>query len=146
LRVWSKLIQFHLIHTSGYTFQFDAGCLLFRDDSICSGDLQTRTKPTILKSTVYTTTKTFAYWDYGIELSRRFSRFKGLADLAATTEPGESLKLLLKILRWQNILATWFVMLDDFELLARLNKYLLFPLCTERFKESPGRWPSFRIE
>jgi len=53
----------------------DAGCLLFRDDSIARATFNTDEADYIKVHGLHDD-ETFAYWDYGIELSRRFRALK----------------------------------------------------------------------
>jgi aromatic-L-amino-acid decarboxylase len=53
----------------------DAGCLLFRDDAAAKAAFNTEDADYI-KTHGYTDEEAFAFWDYGIELSRRFRALK----------------------------------------------------------------------
>ena len=53
----------------------DAGCLLFRDDAAARAAFSTEDADYI-KTHGYTDEEAFAFWDYGIELSRRFRALK----------------------------------------------------------------------
>ena len=53
----------------------DAGCLLFRDDAAAKAAFNTEDADYI-KTHGYTDEEAFAFWDYGVELSRRFRAFK----------------------------------------------------------------------
>lgn len=53
----------------------DAGCLLFRDDSAARAAFSTEDADYI-KTHGYTDEEAFAFWDYGVELSRRFRALK----------------------------------------------------------------------
>src|ERR1051325_1007141 len=53
----------------------DAGCLLFRDDAAARAAFSTEDADYI-KTHGYTDEEAFAFWDYGVELSRRFRALK----------------------------------------------------------------------
>ena len=53
----------------------DAGCLLFRDDAAAKAAFNTEDADYI-KTHGYTDEEAFAFWDYGVELSRRFRALK----------------------------------------------------------------------
>jgi glutamate/tyrosine decarboxylase-like PLP-dependent enzyme len=53
----------------------DAGCLLFRDDATARAAFSTEDADYI-KTHGYTDEEAFAFWDYGVELSRRFRALK----------------------------------------------------------------------
>ena len=53
----------------------DAGCLLFRDDTAAKAAFNTEDADYI-KTHGYTDEEAFAFWDYGVELSRRFRALK----------------------------------------------------------------------
>ena len=53
----------------------DAGCLLFRDDATAKAAFNTEDADYI-KTHGYTNEEAFAFWDYGVELSRRFRALK----------------------------------------------------------------------
>jgi len=53
----------------------DAGCLLFRDDSAAKATFSTE-EADYIKTHGYVDEEAFAFWDYGIELSRRFRALK----------------------------------------------------------------------
>jgi len=53
----------------------DAGCLLFRDDAAAKAAFRTEDADYI-KTHGYTDEEAFAFWDYGVELSRRFRALK----------------------------------------------------------------------
>ena len=53
----------------------DAGCLLFRDEATARGAFNTEDADYI-KTHGYTDEEAFAFWDYGVELSRRFRALK----------------------------------------------------------------------
>lgn len=53
----------------------DAGCLLFRDEAAARGAFSTEDADYI-KTHGYTDEEAFAFWDYGVELSRRFRALK----------------------------------------------------------------------
>ena len=53
----------------------DAGCLLFRDDEVFRGTFSSQDAEYI-KRHGYSDDEAFAFWDYGIELSRRFRALK----------------------------------------------------------------------
>ena len=53
----------------------DAGCLLFRDDEVFRGTYSSQDAEYI-KRHGYTDDEAFAFWDYGVELSRRFRALK----------------------------------------------------------------------
>jgi len=53
----------------------DAGCLLFRDDDAARAAFSTEDADYI-KTHGYTDEEAFAFWDYGVELSRRFRALK----------------------------------------------------------------------
>lgn len=53
----------------------DAGCLLFRDDAAARAAVSTEDADYI-KTHGYTDEEAFAFWDYGVELSRRFRALK----------------------------------------------------------------------
>ena len=53
----------------------DAGCLLFRDDAAAKATFSTE-EADYIKTHGYVEEEAFAFWDYGIELSRRFRALK----------------------------------------------------------------------
>jgi len=53
----------------------DAGCLLFRDDSAAKATFSTD-EADYIKTHGYVDEEAFAFWDYGVELSRRFRALK----------------------------------------------------------------------
>jgi glutamate/tyrosine decarboxylase-like PLP-dependent enzyme len=53
----------------------DAGCLLFRDDAAAKATFSTD-EADYIKTHGYLDEEAFAFWDYGIELSRRFRALK----------------------------------------------------------------------
>jgi aromatic-L-amino-acid/L-tryptophan decarboxylase len=53
----------------------DAGCLLFRDDAAAKATFSTD-EADYIKTHGYVDEEAFAFWDYGIELSRRFRALK----------------------------------------------------------------------
>jgi len=53
----------------------DAGCLLFRDDAAAKATFSTE-EADYIKTHGYVDEEAFAFWDYGIELSRRFRALK----------------------------------------------------------------------
>ncbi len=53
----------------------DAGCLLFRDDSAARSAFSTD-EADYIKTHGYADEEAFAFWDYGVELSRRFRALK----------------------------------------------------------------------
>jgi len=53
----------------------DAGCLLFRDDAAARATFSTD-EADYIKTHGYVDEEAFAFWDYGIELSRRFRALK----------------------------------------------------------------------
>ena len=53
----------------------DAGCLLFRDDAAARATFSTD-EADYIKTHGYVDEEAFAFWDYGVELSRRFRAFK----------------------------------------------------------------------
>lgn len=53
----------------------DAGCLLFRDDEVFRGTFSSQDAEYI-KRHGYSDDEAFAFWDYGVELSRRFRALK----------------------------------------------------------------------
>jgi aromatic-L-amino-acid/L-tryptophan decarboxylase len=53
----------------------DAGCLLFRDPAAARATFSTE-EADYIKTHGYTDEEAFAFWDYGVELSRRFRALK----------------------------------------------------------------------
>jgi glutamate/tyrosine decarboxylase-like PLP-dependent enzyme len=53
----------------------DAGCLLFRDDAAARATFSTE-EADYIKTHGYVDEEAFAFWDYGVELSRRFRALK----------------------------------------------------------------------
>src|SRR6201991_444263 len=53
----------------------DAGCLLFRDDAAAKATFSTE-EADYIKTHGYVNEEAFAFWDYGVELSRRFRALK----------------------------------------------------------------------
>lgn len=53
----------------------DAGCLLFRNDTAARAAFSTE-EADYIKTHGYTDEEAFAFWDYGVELSRRFRALK----------------------------------------------------------------------
>src|SRR6185503_9057363 len=53
----------------------DAGCLLFRDDAAAKAAFNTE-EADYIKTHGYVDEEAFAFWDYGVELSRRFRALK----------------------------------------------------------------------
>src|ERR1044072_4204174 len=53
----------------------DAGCLLFRDDAAAKATFSTE-EADYIKTHGYVDEEAFAFWDYGVELSRRFRALK----------------------------------------------------------------------
>ena len=53
----------------------DAGCLLFRDDTAAKATFSTE-EADYIKTHGYIDEEAFAFWDYGVELSRRFRALK----------------------------------------------------------------------
>jgi glutamate/tyrosine decarboxylase-like PLP-dependent enzyme len=110
----------------------DSGCLLFRDAATARAAFSTD-EPDYIKVNEQTAEEAFAFWDYGIELSRRFRalkiwltlRYYGSRRIAAAISENNSLAEYLA----QRVTTT-----DDFELLAPVE----LSICC--FRYVPAEW------
>jgi aromatic-L-amino-acid decarboxylase len=110
----------------------DAGCLLFRDDSAARAAFSTEDADYI-KTHGYSNEEAFAFWDYGVELSRRFRALKvwltlqyyGTQRIAAAISQDISLAAYLGELVSRA---------DDFELLAPVE----LSICCFRYVPAAG--------
>src|ERR1044071_8408345 len=94
----------------------DAGCLLFRDDAAARAAFSTEDADYI-KTHGYTDEEAFAFWDYGVELSRRFRALKVWLTLQyyGTRRIAEAIREDISLAAYLGELVS---NADDFELLA----------------------------
>jgi len=110
----------------------DAGCLLFRDDAVAKSAFSTE-EADYIKTHGYADEEAFAFWDYGVELSRRFRALKvwltlqyyGTRRLAEAISDDNSLAAYLGELVSEA---------DDFELLAPVE----LSICCFRYVPRTG--------
>jgi glutamate/tyrosine decarboxylase-like PLP-dependent enzyme len=94
----------------------DAGCLLFRDDATAKSAFSTE-EADYIKTHGYADEEAFAFWDYGVELSRRFRALKVWLTLQyyGTRRLAEAISQDISLAAYLGELVSE---ADDFELLA----------------------------
>ena len=94
----------------------DAGCLLFRDDATAKSAFSTE-EADYIKTHGYGDEEAFAFWDYGVELSRRFRALKVWLTLQyyGTRRLAEAISQDISLAAYLGELVSE---ADDFELLA----------------------------
>jgi len=94
----------------------DAGCLLFRDDAAAKATFSTE-EADYIKTHGYVDEEAFAFWDYGIELSRRFRALKVWLTLQyyGSHRIAEAIREDISLAEYLGEVAST---ADDFELLA----------------------------
>jgi aromatic-L-amino-acid/L-tryptophan decarboxylase len=110
----------------------DAGCLLFRDDAAARAAFSTE-QADYIKTHGYTDEEAFAFWDYGVELSRRFRALKVWLTLQYYGS-----RRIAEAISEDNALAAYLGELvskaDDFELLAPVE----LSICCFRYVPESG--------
>ena len=110
----------------------DAGCLLFRDDAVAKSAFSTE-EADYIKTHGYADEEAFAFWDYGVELSRRFRALKVWLTLQyyGTRRLAEAISDDISLAEYLGELVSE---ADDFELLAPVE----LSICCFRYVPRPG--------
>jgi aromatic-L-amino-acid/L-tryptophan decarboxylase len=110
----------------------DAGCLLFRDDAAAKSAFSTD-EADYIKTHGYADEEAFAFWDYGVELSRRFRALKVWLTLQyyGTRRLAEAISQDISLAAYLGELVSE---ADDFELLAPVE----LSICCFRYVPLPG--------
>jgi len=110
----------------------DAGCLLFRDDATAKSAFSTE-EADYIKTHGYADEEAFAFWDYGVELSRRFRALKVWLTLQyyGTRRLAEAISQDISLAAYLGELVSE---ADDFELLAPVE----LSICCFRYVPREG--------
>ena len=110
----------------------DAGCLLFRDDASAKSAFSTD-EADYIKTHGYVDEEAFAFWDYGVELSRRFRALKVWLTLQyyGTRRLAEAISQDISLAAYLGELVSE---ADDFELLAPVE----LSICCFRYVPRSG--------